>query len=251
MSHVPAESIEAVLVRLDEILERSKDERSRLGYFAALYRRVTAEVKRRIDADFFDDNDRMRSLDVIFANRYLEAYDRDRAGESITDSWRTTFDMASDVWPIVLQHLLVGMNAHINLDLGVAAAFAAPGAALPALRTDFNRINEVLQELTESVYEGLGTIWPLLRVLKGRLGTFDSEVLNFSMTTARDGAWRFAQRLNAFDTSRHVELIRARDVDIARISKLVQHPGVVASTVTKIIRVGERQSIPDIISILS
>ena len=33
----------------------------------------------------------------------------------------------------MLQHLLIGMNAHISLDLGIAAARTAPGEALPVL----------------------------------------------------------------------------------------------------------------------
>ena len=38
------------------------------------------------------------------------------------NGWKKAFDSSTHYWPIVLQHLLMGMNAHINLDLGIAAA---------------------------------------------------------------------------------------------------------------------------------
>ena len=47
---------------------------------------------------------------------------------------------------------MIGMNAHINLDLGIAAATVAPTPAeLEALHADFNRINDVLARLVRIV----------------------------------------------------------------------------------------------------
>jgi hypothetical protein len=43
------------------------------------------------------------------------------------------------------------MNAHINLDLGIAAAQVAPGPALPALHTDFLCINAILASVVATV----------------------------------------------------------------------------------------------------
>lgn len=99
---------------------------SRLGYFAALYRRVTMAVKQGVADNIFQDGARMERLDVIFANRYLDALQEFRNGQPTTMSWRAAFQAAAHWYPLVLQQLLVGMNAHINLDLGVAAACCAP-----------------------------------------------------------------------------------------------------------------------------
>jgi len=43
-------------------------------------------------------------------------------GQTPTESWVKAFDATEFWWLIVLQHLLMDMNAHINLDLGIAAA---------------------------------------------------------------------------------------------------------------------------------
>ena len=64
-------------------------------------------------------------------------------------SWRVAFDAAARRRPIVLQHLLLGMNAHINLDLGVTAATFAGPEGLATVRRDFDAINRVLADLVD------------------------------------------------------------------------------------------------------
>ena len=99
-----------------------------MGYFPALYRKVTVEVKRGIEERVFDDGPRMERLDVVFAKRYLDAFDAYMEGGAPTRAWVLAFETTGQWWPIVLQHLLLGMNAHINLDLGIAAARVSPGS---------------------------------------------------------------------------------------------------------------------------
>jgi hypothetical protein len=93
----------------------------------------------------------MERLDVTFANRYLTAYAQFRSGELPSRSWLSAFLATASSEPLVLQHLLIGMNAHIGLDLGIAAARTCPGDALAPLQRDFDRINTVLATLTPVV----------------------------------------------------------------------------------------------------
>ena len=79
-------------------------------------------MKDALEAGAFDDADRMERLDTLFADRYLDAVAARSAGRPATASWELTFAAAQRWRPLVLQHLLVGINAHINLDLGIAAA---------------------------------------------------------------------------------------------------------------------------------
>jgi hypothetical protein len=69
-----ANTIDQVLVRLEAIISDSIKTGNRAGYFAALYHKVTASVKEGIVNGRFEDGSRMERLDVIFANRYLDAY---------------------------------------------------------------------------------------------------------------------------------------------------------------------------------
>jgi hypothetical protein len=114
-----AKNIDQVIQQLDDIIDWSIKSNSRLGYFAALYRKVTLKVKAGISDGLFEDGARMERLDVIFANRYLEAFEQNQKKVSPTRSWQLAFEASNQWWPMVLQHLLLAMNAHINLDLGI------------------------------------------------------------------------------------------------------------------------------------
>jgi hypothetical protein len=221
-----ATTIDEVIARLTEITDRARGEASRLGFFAALYRKVTIRVQEGIARGRFEDGARMERLDVRFANRYLEAYDQHRRGEAPTASWRVSFE-AADAWrPIILQHLLLGMNAHINLDLGIAAAETCPGDELPALQTDFNRINEVLAELVQPVQDRIGAVSPWIHLLeKIHARGVDDVIVNFSMNRARDAAWRFAATLDALPPAARPAAIVARDHAVAALGRLVRKPG--------------------------
>ena len=107
---------------LTEIVERCVAEDDRIGYFAGMYVAVTTTVRRRAGEGRFADPARMERFVTGFAGRYLAALDAWRAERPCPESWRAAFAAAGRWRPIILQHLLLGMNAHINLDLGVAAA---------------------------------------------------------------------------------------------------------------------------------
>jgi hypothetical protein len=246
----PAESIDQVLDQLARIIEWSRRAYSRLGYFASLYRKVTASVAEGVRKGQFDDAARMERLDVIFANRYLEAARDYRTGKTPTRSWQFAFECGDQYWPIVIQHLLLGMNAHINLDLGIAAAEAMRGEPLESLRDDFNRINGVLASLVDGVQEELGEVWFVLRLLNPFLGRADDKIVNFSMERARDEAWRSATRLSRLPESEWPSAIDGQDRTTRRIGEIVRSPGAYLGFVTKIVRVGEVSSVARVIDIL-
>ena len=246
-----AQNIDDVIERLTEIIDEASRERLRLGYFPALYRRVTLRIRDGIAQGFFDDGPRMERLDVVFAGRYLDALEAWRSGGKPTTSWQAAFDAAGEFWPIVVQHLLLGISAHINLDLGIAAARTAPGAALAPLRADFDRINSILASLVDSVQQELAQVWPLLRFFNRRLGTVDDRIINFSMKRARAFAWNVAEQLAPLPEAAQAERVAELDAQVAKLAERIRHPGIVLGVVTKIVRLGERTSVPETIRILS
>jgi hypothetical protein len=220
---VPIDTINDVITALDAIVDRSLDEGSRFGYFAALYRRVTQRVKAGIAAGEFQDGPRMERLDVVFARRYFEPYNAFRAGLAVPRCWSVAFHACSDPLPCVLQHLAAGMNAHINFDLGVAAAEVAPGDALPALRDDFNQINAVLADETTGVEQALAGLSPALHLMRDAGMLTDHQIANFSLSKARELAWMTAERMasNPPDREQRLSLL---DDTVAVLGAAVLHP---------------------------
>jgi hypothetical protein len=238
-----AKNIDEVITYLEIIINQSKNEEDTLGYFAALYYQVTVTVKTGIANNYFHDGGRMEQFDVLFANRYLDAYAQFKQNGDCTESWRYAFLTAKKSWPIVLQNLLLGMNAHINLDLGIVAAQLCPGEGIYALKEDFDKINSILSGLVADVEKRMTAIWPRLHHLLKLVGKADSFFIDFSMRCARDGAWKFATEFALAEQANHDNTIQIRDEKIARIARLISKPGFGVSCILLIIRIGEIGSV--------
>jgi hypothetical protein len=245
-------TIDEAIVAMTGIVNWARRENSRLGYFAAMYRNVTVRVKEGIEQGEFEDGERMEWLDCVFANRYLDAVDTHRSGGVPTQSWWVPFE-AADTWRLlVIQHLFAGMNAHINLDLGIAAAQVAPGDSIHGLENDFRRINTILQELTDDVHADLASIWPLLHgfdVLLGRLG---DRAAGVGMTVARDVAWKAALRLAAAESDEALtDEIARLDARVAQLGREILSPGYLGNSLTTVVRLGEWKTVRQTIDTLA
>ncbi|AXG69788.1 hypothetical protein KORDIASMS9_02015 [Kordia sp. SMS9] len=245
-----ATTIDEVISFLDQIIQETKEKPSTMGYFAALYHKVTCKVKEGIANDFFDDNPRMERLDVIFANRYLQAYSEFKSGAKPTESWQIAFEKADSYWLLVLQHLLLGMNAHINLDLGIAAAEVMKGKDINDLEDDFNKINVILSELVNDVQKELSLIWTFLAKIIKVTEKFDMILIDFSMKLARDGAWKYAKLLASSPETDWSQLIQERDAKVVKKANIVINPGFLIRFLFKIIRIEETGNIRSRIEIL-
>jgi len=246
-----AQTIDEVISMLDNVIARAKRENSRLGYFPALYRKVTIKVKEGIQQGAFEDNPRMEKFEVFFANRYIEAVNEHWNGGKPTKAWQLSFDACKDRFPIVLQHLLMGMNAHINLDLGISAALTCPGSDLPGLRNDFNKINAILASLVNGVKTELAQIWPMLGPLDRLAGINEDVMINFSMEKARDQAWRTAEKVASIASDQQGPEIIKIDQWVGNFGQIVWRPPLRTSRlVLGLIRFGERKSVSEMIDIL-
>jgi len=246
-----AQTIDQVIVQLDEIIATAIQQQSRIGLFAALYRQVTLQVRQGIAAGTFQDGPRMERLDVIFANRYLAALAAWQSNGAPSQCWAYAFDATRRTDLIILQHLLLGINAHINLDLGIAAAQTCPGAAITGLHDDFNRINQILGALTDRVKLVIAEFSPLIHLLDQVGSSLEDELVNFSMTIARDDAWQHAQLLAALPEALHASTISVMDDKATFLARLVAEPGRVLTLVLDAIHLRESSDIPAIIRALN
>ena len=244
------QTIDDVINELTRIVESAKRSPSRLGYFAALYRKVTIEVKRGIEAGDFEDGPRMERLDVIFAKRYLDALALYKAGQKPTQSWQITFDATTSKKPVVLQHLLLGINTHINLDLGIAAAETMEGQDIQDLNNDFVKINEILASLIEGVTEELEEISPTLKRFGLLSGQLDEYLARFGVEVAREYAWSVARKFAKAPPEQWPALTEDQDEEIAQLAQKLRKPGRGLRFILFLVRITEIRSIKRIIEIL-
>ena len=245
-----ATTIDEVIAQLDQIIDTECANNSCMAYFPILYRKVTLRIKEGILNNEFENNPRMEKLDVLFANRYIEAYKCLGANKPITQSWETAFEASKNGDLLIMQHLLLGINAHINLDLGVAVAeTVGDDGNLINFENDFNKINEILGSMISNVEAKIISVSPLFGLLdkfgKGR----EDKLVSFSINIARDGAWLFA---NQYHISPNKEMeLNARDGIIAILAeKLIRQKSWVLKYLVKIIYFFEKKDVPQIVTVL-
>ncbi|MGK2863936.1 MAG: DUF5995 family protein [Chitinophagaceae bacterium] len=220
-----ANTLEEVIARLDAIINSFIQQSSRLGYFSCLYRKMTIAIKEAMGKGEFEDEKRMERLDVTFANRYLDAYSQYSSGQKSTTSWQTAFDAAETDQYTVLQHLLFGINAHINLDLGIAAAKISTPETIGLLAADFNKVNLVIGSLFADVQASLSKIAFPMYFIKKINPEKTNAILNFSLVKARQTAWANALLLSEIGESGEAQVITETDKIVTRVALGIQSPG--------------------------
>ena len=161
------------------------------------------------------------------------------------------FEAESRCSRLVLQHLLVGMNAHIDLDLGIAAAETVGDDDLQPLETDFKKINEILASLVNVVQDELGAVSPFFKFIDKRVGKIDEKFAELGMKFARDHAWEVAENCSALDGQEKATYIANLDQGIARLGRRVMNPGKFADIAIFFIRLLEKKSVAHRIRVLS
>jgi hypothetical protein len=215
----PAATIDEVLAQLEALIASCIESNSRMGYFAALYHKVTAKVRDGILKNEFENGARMEKFDVIFANRYLDAVLQWNSGINPSAPWLVAFQATRRVPPLLLQHLLLAMNAHINLDLGIAAVeLARTGHDIQTLRKDFVSINNILGSLALEVTTQINKVSPLLSLF-GLHASNNALLIQFSISNARDGSWNFAEELHGKHGDEYEECIRKRGETIKKLGE--------------------------------
>lgn len=221
-------AIVSVAAELREVAEGSADAS---GYFPAMYAGVTARLAAQVGAGGFTDGGRMERFACEFAGRYLVP--RRGTGE-VPACWRAAFDVADDPSLLIVQHLLLGINAHVNHDLPLAViAVAEQHGALASARGDFDTVNDVLAAQQTHVLSALGRVSRWVNVAAGLGG---GRLFHFSLRRARTEAWAAAERLWLLDAAGRRSYMAELDRLVSVLAYLITQPRLPLSLVTPLLR---------------
>jgi len=216
-------TIDEVILELEKIVAETTHEDNYLCAFAIVYLQTTLAIKNAIEAGRFENPKRLEQLDVVFAGLYINSYYAWKKGTNCPEAWNYAFSRCNERLAL-LQHILLGMNAHINLDLAVSAARVAPGREIIGMKKDFMTVNNILSELTNSMQKQLSKISPVMGLLDILGFREDEKVINFSIRKARDFAWLNAMELALLSETEADRRITEIDVRVLEISRLVASP---------------------------
>lgn len=204
----PFGSVEQVLEDLGRLERVFRDQGDDRAIFATAYRRMTLGMRVHLDGDLFEDPDWVRAYLVAFGEYYRRALLLWEYGEidHIPDAWELSFGTAERGEALVLQDLVLGVNAHINHDLPFALEDAGVEHGRTRKHRDHDRVNRVIGRVIDAVQDRVVEHYSAaLGHLDTLLGPVDETITHFSLTKARDHAW-----------SRGVALTNAPDTDERR-----------------------------------
>jgi hypothetical protein len=226
---------------------------SRLGYFAALYTRITKAVEAAlIQGTVFQNNERMAQLDVTFANRYLTAlngYFHPDLYPGISGCWLAAFVGAETAGDTVVQHMLSGVAAHIGLDLGIATQqVCGSPAILQQFRGDYDQINAVLAQQVQTVLSEIDAVSPLLADLYQVLGKHEMALIDAGLGGSRTVAWTLATALVVQPPTEQALTVKAQDSVVAGLIPVLFTPPEPLEAVAQITAREENQNIAQVVA---
>lgn len=218
-------SIEDVINGLEWLEKYCLENDDLRGVFATAYLHITRSIHHQLLQKMFIDNPWTEKYLVRFGELYRVAvvnFDRPNPSR-IPKSWKISFQTAEQKEGYVIQHLLLGINAHINHDLAIALYDVGIRTNQLDKYSDHNLVNRILEDATDGLKSEVSAKYaPILRNLDRAAGTLDDELINFSIPKAREHAWTFAVALTSAPDNQTRNLIkRSLDEQAAVLARLI------------------------------
>lgn len=159
---------------------------------------MTGNMIQAIQAHRFKDEGWVSHLLHRFAAYYLDALEKYEAGDAQTPAvWRQVHDASRNQQLHVLQHLLLGINAHINYDLVLAIydAMEPDWTTLSAHKLeermqDHDLVNRIIRETIDAVQDEVIELEaPFMKVVDSLMGRVDEWLLTELITNWRTDVW--------------------------------------------------------------
>ncbi len=214
---------QAVFSRMTTLVAQWEAVRDRRAIFLGCYRLMTRNMLDAIEEGRFHDGAWVSRLLERFAAYYFAALDRYDRDEIPSPVWQLAFDATRDKEVTTLQHLLLGVNAHINHDLvfSLYDLLEPEWAALTpeqkaARHADHEMVNRIIGETTDAVQDQVVELFsPWVEFFDKMLGPVDEWLTSQMISHWREDVWDNAVRYLELTTPEDREALRAHIVQQA------------------------------------
>ncbi|WP_154855998.1 DUF5995 family protein [Cyclobacterium xiamenense] len=211
------QDVSTLLLRMNERVNGWRGVGDQRHVFLGCYTLMSQAMHEAIEEGQFTNAPWVSRLLLRFSEYYFEAlsrYDQDPDRSPLV--WRQVHDACLNPEINVTQHLLLGVNAHINYDLPLALhdCLAENWLQLPekekeSLRTDHELVNEIIARTIDTVQDSIvnPSSWTMeaLDVFMGRL---DEWLLSKLISSWRNDVWEVNLHLLASATEEQRAYIR-------------------------------------------
>ncbi len=208
-----------VITRMTALVDQWEAAHDRRAIFLGCYRLMTRNMLDAIDAGRFQDDDWVASLLHCFADYYFDAlacYDQRHPDTPAV--WQLAFDATRDDDVTTLQHLLLGVNAHINFDLvfTLVDQLAPEWADLSIdqreqRHADHEMVNRIIGETVDAVQDQvIDRHSPWFEFVDKVLGPVDEWLTSQLISRWREEVWENAVCYLELMTPEEREALRQR-----------------------------------------
>ena len=186
---------------MNTYVQRWEAARDRRSIFLDCYAMMTGNMLDALDTGRFADDDWVARLLQHFAEYYFDALELYEARSPTTPRvWQLAHDNAQHEHVMTVQHLLLGVNAHINYDLvfAVAELLTPEWETLTAeqrdqRRADYVLVNAIIGETIDRVQDQILEVRsPWLDLVDKLMGPVDEWLISEIIAHWRDAVWRDA-----------------------------------------------------------
>ena len=211
----------AVTDRMQALIEQWERVNDRRAEFLTCYRLMTSSMVVAIDAGEFHDASWVAALLQHFAEYYFVALDDyEHKSSGIPAAWQFAFDTATQGDVMILQNLLLGINAHINYDLVLALVdMLEPEweALTPERRQlryeDHHHVNDIIGRTVDSVQDQVvDPALPIMRLVDQMVGPVDEWIASRTIAHWREAVWNAAIRMLESSDDEERQMLR-REVE--------------------------------------
>jgi hypothetical protein len=213
---------------MEQHIARWEAEQDARSVFLSCYRLMTLNMYQALEEGQFDDPAWVGALLEHFAGYYFIALEAYEAGDpTAPEAWQIAFEAAKQPGLSPIQHLLLGVNAHINYDLVLAEVDLLDpewAGLTPEQRAgrqaDHERVNQVIGETIDAVQDTiLEPRQPRLEILDRLMGGLDEWLISRLIRHWRGEVWEAAIHfLDAPDPESRAGLRRTRSAQVARLA---------------------------------
>jgi hypothetical protein len=188
---------------MSTLTQQWEEASDRRAIFLGCYTLMTRNMLAAIDAGRFHDGEWVGRLLRRFVDYYFDALTLyDQASTDTPPVWKLTHDATHQDHVMTLQHLLLGINAHINNDLVFALydLLAPEWAGLSEAgreqrHTDHTLVNHIIGETVDSVQDQvIDRHAPWFKVIDKLMGPTDEWLTSHLIAHWREEVWDKAVR---------------------------------------------------------
>lgn len=228
----PSVEASTALIRMQSLLDQWEPLSDRRAIFLSCYLRMTRNMLDSLGKSVFNDPAWVNNLLEHFAGYYFNALDAYHGNPTASPAiWQQTFNAVADPRTRPLQHLMLGVNAHINYDL-VLTLIDVLEPEWPALTpsqrlqryADHCQINQIIAQTIDEVQdEVLERYSPAMDLIDRAFGRMDEFLVARLISGWRDQVWQqVMQWVETTSPSQQDSLLQQVETACVRRGQLIQ-----------------------------